>query len=225
MTQDTTGAPRPRFARSLLGWTILCGVLCILGAAALEMSGSAQRLAVTNDIPAAGIVAYVPAGQKLCQPGVVVPSDGAAIQMEIFTYDKPMPTVHVTISDSSGAVVDTGTLSPGGPQGTTVIPLDDPRPVTGRLCLTATRRVALAGDPAPTGPDSQTLNGKPQPAAITVMVMRPGKESWWQLLPTVIRRFGYGKWSFLGSWTFIVGAIVLALIWVLALRTFWKDAS
>ncbi len=225
MMREPGKALRPRFARSPLGWTIICGVLCILGIATLEMSHSAPRLAGTNDIPAAAIVANVPAGQKLCQPGVVIPPDGAAIQLEIFTFDKPMPTVHVTVADAKGAIVDRGTVEPGGPQGLTLIRLNKPRPVSGRLCLTATRPIALAGQGVPGGPTSQTLNGTPQAAAIAVMVMRPGKESWWQLLPTVIRRFGYGKWSLLGSWTFVAGAVVLALVWILVLRTFWKEAS
>jgi hypothetical protein len=55
--------------------------------------------------------------------------------------------------------------------------------------------------------------------------LRAGNESWWRLLPTVFRRFGYGKWSVLGSWTFIACGVALVLVWVASLRLLWRELS
>lgn len=225
MTTDSTPTAQSRYARGPVGWTILIGVLVVIGVAALEMSGSAQRMASTNNIAATTIVGQALKGQKVCQPGLLIPGDGAAVRMLIFTYNKPMPETQVTVSDTRGVVVDRGFIPPGGPQGFWTISFQHPRPTTGTLCIKPAGPLAFAGQPEPLGPTSLTVSGKPQPAAIAIMVMRPGSESWWQLLPTVARRFGYGKWTFLGSWTFVAGALALCLLWILALRTFWRDAS
>lgn len=223
--QSATPARKPRLTRSLLGWTIICGIAVFVGVVALEMSGSAQRLAATNDIGPNEIVGQSKAGQKICQPGVTIPSGGVAVRMEIFTYNKPMPLGRLTLTDASGKVVDSGTLEPGGPQGMTTIPLAKPKAVTGTLCIKASGPLAFGGQGEPAGPTTMTINRAVQGASIAVLVMLRGNKSWWQLLPDVIRRFGYGKWSFLGSWTFIAAGLALVFICILALRTFWKEAS
>ena len=53
--------------------------------------------------------------------------------------------------------------------------------------------------------------------------LRPGSESWLEILPTVDRRFGYGKANAFGAWLLPIAGLVLALAgaWLLG----WSCAS
>jgi hypothetical protein len=62
------------------------------------------------------------------------------------------------------------------------------------------------------------VDGKPQPGRIDVVYLRPGRESWWQLLPTLDQRFGLGKASFFGGWTLPALALALLCVWIAAAR-------
>ncbi len=57
------------------------------------------------------------------------------------------------------------------------------------------------------------------------MYLRPGRESWWQLLGTLDQRFGLGKASFFGDWTLPVMALLLLGIWIAAARLLAKEIT
>jgi len=191
----------------------------------LEFSGSAPRVADSNHVDSSELAAVVRPGQKLCQPGVVLPPDGAAVRIFVDSHDRPMPRISLTLTDVSGRVVDTGVLPAGRPQGFSIIPLRHPGPAGGTLCLTVGGhdQVAIGGSPESLAPILERVDGKPQPAAVALWYMRAGSESWWQLMPTLARRFGYGKWGFLGGWTFVAGAVLLVLVWLAVLRLLWTQ--
>ena len=87
---------------------------------------------------------------------------------------------------------------------------------TGRSCSAANH---------PAGAVAELVDGKPQPGRIDVVYLRPGRESWWQLLGTLDQRFGLGKTSFFGDWTLPVMALLLLGAWVAATRLLAKEIT
>lgn len=196
--------------------------LAVLG---LELSGSAPRVADSDRVNAAAFTAVLRPGEKLCQPGVALPADAAGIKMLVGTYGRPRPPISVELIDASGRVVNNGSLAGGGSPGYVIVPMRHSGSEAGRLCVTIGGRhmMAVGGSPAPINASSQTLDGRPQGGILALWYMRHGSESWWQLLPTLLHRFGYGKWSFLGAWTFVVGSLLLAAVWIAVLRLMWTE--
>jgi hypothetical protein len=47
-----------------------------------------------------------------------------------------------------------------------------------------------------------------------MLYFRQGGETWWQLLPTLTRRFGLGKASLFGDWTLPAVALLLLVVWI-----------
>jgi hypothetical protein len=89
-----------------------------------------------------------------------------------------------------------------------------------RFCLTIGGRanVALGGEGGPIGPSSEVIDGSAQAGRVSLLYLRAGSESWWQLLPTLDHRFGLGKAGVFGDWTLPFLALLLAGAWVLVIR-------
>jgi hypothetical protein len=100
-----------------------------------------------------------------------------------------------------------------------------PAPAT--LCIrnAGQRRVLLAGEPFTPGPSSARSAGKAVPARVDVAYFRPASESWWQLLPALGERFGYGKAPLFGGWTLIVLALALLGVWVATVRLLMRELT
>jgi hypothetical protein len=98
-------------------------------------------------------------------------------------------------------------------------------PLASRACLhvSGTAKVALAGEYGPGNPE--TIDGKPQAASISLIYLRRGRESWWQLLPTLDTRFGLGKASLFGDWTLPVLAALLLAVWAATIRLVWRELT
>lgn len=195
------------------------GVLLILGVFALEMSGKATRTAGSDHVGTPAFAAIVPGGGTTCQPVSPPPPDTGSVRLLIGTYGRPVPTLTLRFL-SSGVGIGGGALAAGAQQGWVTVPLRYMRPVAGpvTVCLRIGGRskVAIAGESGPGG--TERVNGKPQPGDIGLLYNRRGRESWWQLLPTLDTRFGLGKASFFGDWTLPVMAILLIGIWVATIR-------
>jgi hypothetical protein len=206
---------------------IVVATIVFLGVAVLEMSGAAPRISETNGVNPAGFYASVKRGQTLCQPDQTLPADAARVRFLIGTYGRPLPRISGTFVATSGRVVAHGVIPAGGSEGYVTLPLRHSEATTGKLCLRVSSKqtVVIAGWQTTASPADQTLNGKRQPASLSLTFLRAGNESWWRLLPTVFRRFGYGKWSVLGSWTFIACGVALVLVWVASLRLLWRELS
>ncbi len=164
------------------------------------------RLAGSNNVSESQFVADIPGGGTLCQKGELVPHDAAKLQLAVGTYDLPRPQLSVNVESPEG-LVSRGTLSGGSRQGSIRIPITGPRTeLTGaRVCVRndGKRRVSLAGEPV--RPVSVAA-GKPQRGRIRLAWYRSGEESWLELAPVVVRRFGLGKAPWLGSWTLWLAA-------------------
>jgi hypothetical protein len=200
--------------------------LLVLALLALEMSGSAPRSAGSDHNNPAVFAATVPGGGTVCQPIVPLPEDVARAQLLIGTYGHPVPALQLTFSGAAG-VVASGTRPAGGAEGTVLIPVhrvsdsgSGSSSVASSFCLHVGGHstVALGGEGGPIGASSELVNGVAQGGRVSLLYLRAGSESWWQLLPSLDHRFGLGKASVFGDWTLPVLALMLLGIWIAALR-------
>jgi hypothetical protein len=196
----------------------------VLAVLALEMSGSAPRSAGSDHNNPAVFAATVPGGGTLCQPIVPLPGDVARAQLLIGTYGHPVPALALTFS-GAGGVVASGLRPAGGREGTVLIPVHrlsgkGAVAVASSFCLHVGGHstVALGGEGGPIGASSELVDGVAQGGRVSLLYLRAGSESWWQLLPSLDHRFGLGKASFFGDWTLPVLALLLLGVWIAAVR-------
>jgi len=213
-----------RMRRLVLGVAFLLAV----GALALDMSGRAPRIAGTDHVSPAAFSAVLPHGGTLCQPAMVLPSDAQRIEMLVGTYGTPVPAIAADFVSVGGATVAAGRLARGAHEGYVQIPLVYPHGPTaeGSLCLhiRGASKVVLGGEPS-AGAVAERVDGKPQPGRIDVVYLRPGRESWWQLLGALDRRFGLGKASLFGDWTLPAMALALLGVWIAAARLLARELA
>jgi hypothetical protein len=202
-------------------------VALVLGALALNMSRSAPRGAGSDHISTPAFVAVVPAGGTLCQPVVQLPVEAARVQLLIGTYGHPLPGLQLRFLDSAGGLVARGALSPGSaPEGQVTVPVEHVRRTeSSSFCLHVGghHQVALGGEPWPTTPAAESVDGHLVGGRVGLIYVRAGSESWWQVLPTIARRFGYGKSSLFGTWTLPVMFLLLLAVWAGTIRLLARE--
>ncbi len=209
---------------------LVLGVAFLLaaGALVLDMSGRAPRIAGTDHISPAAFSATLPHGGTLCQPAMVLPGDAQRMEMLVGTYGAPVPAITADFVAGDGATIASGRLARGAGEGYVQIPFHYPHGATaeGSLCLHIGGRgkVVLGGEPSG-GAVAERIDGTPQPGRIDVVYLRPGRESWWQLLGTLQQRFGLGKASFFGDWTLPVAALALIGVWIAAGRLLARELT
>jgi hypothetical protein len=205
-------------------------LVLVAGALILDMSGRAPRIAGTDHTNPVGFLASIPSHGSVCQAGMVLPSDTGSIEVLIGTYGPPAPQMTATFEGAGNRLVATGRLAAGAKQGYVRIPLRYAHgaAVGGILCIhlgAAVHELVLAGDQFAPGPESEHVDGKPQDGRIDVVYLRPGRESWWQLLGVLDERFGLGKASFFGNWTLPVAVLLLLGVWVAAVRLLVRELT
>lgn len=211
-------------ARLVLGVALLLAA----GALALDMSGRAPRIAGTDHVSPAIFAATLPHGGTLCQSTMVLPSDAQRIELLIGTYGAPVPALSARFLAAGGGTLATGQLAAGAREGSVRIPLTYPHGASavGTLCLRVggTRRVVLGGETS-AGAAAETVDGQFQPGRIDVVYLRPGRESWWQLLGALDERLGLGKASLFGDWTLPAMALALLGVWIATVRLLAKELT
>ena len=185
----------------------------------LNMSGSAARTAGSNHVRRDVFSLFPHGGQTVCQHIAPIPRDAARVTVLMGNHGQPRPPVTMTFRAHDGAVVATAAAG-SGQQGDVAMPI---RRLSAAPAATACLRIstgstfALRGGPATPGPDSARLDGKPAPGIVAIFYERHGKETWWQLLPVLDKRFGWGKAPFFGTWTLPFVAACALVLWVGAL--------
>ena len=200
-------------------------LLAVLAVLVLDMSGSAPRGAGSDHISPVVFAATVPGGGSVCQPIAPLPSDARRVQLLIGTYGRPVPELGVTFGGAGGAVIAQGTLPAGGKEGTVTLPIHRvARGEAASFCLHVGGRstVVLGGEGGPIGATSELVNGQAQSGRVSLLYLRGGSESWWELLPSLDHRFGLGKASLFGDWTLPAMALLLLGVWVCAVRLLWR---
>ena len=183
---------------------LVAGTLAVVVGLAVDMSRSAARTAGSDRVSPQQFSAIVPGGGVVCQPIQGLPYDAARARILIGTYGRALPPVGLRFLDASGATVATSFVA-GGRQGYVTFPLTRV-PGAGaatKACLHVGGGYhdAIGGNGAGLDAGSELVDGRPQPARITIFYVRRGSESWWQLLPVLDLRFGLAKAPWFGRWT------------------------
>jgi hypothetical protein len=200
----------------------------VVGVFVVDMSGRAVRIADSNHTPEVAFVATALGGATVCQPISPPPSDAAKARLLIGTFGRPLPDLAIRFVSSTGAVTARGELARGGSQGHVEIPF---RRVRGdaqatSMCIQnrGREKIAFAGVGVPPGPGSERIDGTVAPGAISVTLLRAGRESWWSLLGTLDRRFTLGKAGLLGGWTLPLCVLMLLGAWLAVVRLLVREA-
>jgi hypothetical protein len=224
------GDPRASSSGRTLRFTpvrfvLAAGLLAIAIAATAILLQREPRRAGTNLTSDAGFAIALGSGQRLCEPGELLPGDTAALRLLALTNGLPGPRLSVSISSPTG-LVSSGALAAGWRAGTVSIPVSRvANTVSGAtVCLInlGSSGVAFAGSV----PDSGffvRLAGKPLSGRLRIEYMRPGRESWLQLLPTLAHRFSLAKSDLVRHWASGAALALMLLALVLAARTLLKD--
>jgi hypothetical protein len=204
-------------------------LLAVAGALVLDASGSASRTAGSDHNGAVVFSATVPGGGEVCQPVAPPPNDTAQVQVLIGTNGGPVPDLSLRLLDAARREAAAGHLPAGAREGYVTIPLRRVRaaPAATRACLRigGSSKVLLGGEGGPVSSTSEVVDGSQQPGRISLLYLRAGSETWWQLLPTLARRFGLGKASFFGAWTLPLAALLLLGVWVSAVRLLLRELT
>jgi hypothetical protein len=193
-----------------LAAAVAAGALALLAALALVLTDSKPRQAGSNHVAELEPVAEVDANGARCQRAAILPADTSGVRLLLGTYGRPTPTVVVTARARHRTITE-GTLRGGAHEGHVTVPLAPVRAETlaSRVCV----RVEGSG---PT-----VLYGSA--GTVRLEWLRPGSESWLDILPLVARRFGYGKANPFGSGLVVAAALVLVAAWLGAGRLLLRE--
>jgi hypothetical protein len=188
---------------------------CVVGAAAMVVvlgSSTGQRSAGSNRIEAAAFDVVVPDGQEYCQRHQLVPKDANRVKVTLGSYDASPPPVAMSVRRADGSVV-LHTVAPSGyRQGVVALPLGGTtrEPLRDASVCFSPRgtKIALAG----------FAN------EVRLDFVRPGNESWFDVAPAMVHRFGLGKPAWQGPWTAFLAILLLLAVWVLTARLILREA-
>jgi hypothetical protein len=199
---------------------VTIGLLIVVGALALDMRGRATRSAGSDHTATPVFAAAVPAGGLLCQPSVFLPGDTARVQLLIGTYGHPVPDLRLRFTTAAGAEAASAHLPAGAKEGLVKIPIKIARGQSAEtlFCLQVGASTNIV-------PGSEVVNGTRQPGRVGMLYFRRGGETWWQLLPTLTRRFGLGKASLFGDWTLPAVALLLLMVWIATARLVTRELT
>lgn len=206
-------------------------VVLAVGLLAIAIAGTAillqrePRRAGTNLTADARFSIPLGPGQQLCEPGELLPGDTGALKLDASANGLPGPRLSASIS-SPGGPVSSGVLDAGWREGALSIPVSRVRNTVSdaTVCLSnlGSRPVAFGGS----APDSGfliQLGGKPLSGRLRIEYMRPGRESWLELLPALAHRFSLAKSDLVRHWAAGAALVLMLLAVVLAATTMIKE--
>jgi hypothetical protein len=216
-----TDQPGPR-SRQLARLTVTLAVLALVAAAVTTLARSAPRRSGTNYAADTGLVVVLASGEQLCQPGELVPADTGAVRLRA-SRDDPR-RLEATITTAQGLLAR-GVTQTSSHSGALRIDFRDVSTTTSAtVCLrNLGKRSVLLGGSLGDSPFTMIVGGRPVAGRVRIEYMRPGRESWAELLPTVIYRMSLGKSDLIRHWA-AAGALVLMLLAVwLTIRTLLRE--
>lgn len=208
-------------------WVAVIGLGAVIVALAVAMLRQEPRLSGTDLTPNEAFILRLSEGQEVCQSQELLPADTAALAATIGTYGKPGPALRLTVTGPHGTLLTEGSLAEGWRQGDVRIPV---RRVTGttngaRVCLRegghmkGARAIAIAGQRPDPGFTMQVDGHDVEGARLRYEYFRPGRESWYQLLPAIVHRFSLGKAGFVRHWEWWAALVLLIATAGLAIAT------
>jgi hypothetical protein len=188
------------------------GFALLLVALAVTLLQSSPRSAGSNYVGELEEVAELRGADRRCQDDEGIPADTGALRLLIGTYGRPAPDLRVTVT-RRGEIVTAGSRPGGGPEGHVDIPVrevDDGASGV-RVCVAAGAggRTVLYGSAG----------------RLHLEWLRPGSESWLELLPTIAHRFALGRWNPFGTLLLPLVALLLAATWFAAARLVLREVG
>lgn len=190
---------------------LVAGFVLLLVALGVTIASSAPRDAGSNFVPQDAEVAQLRGHAERCQDAEFVPEDAGALRLLVGTYGRPAPEIRVTARTADGTLVTAGRRPPGGPEGKVDIPVRE----------TSAAHAGTSVCVSVAGPGRTVLYGSGE--ALRLEWLRPGSESWLDLIPTVAHRFGLAKWSPLGAWLIALAALLVVAAWCAAARLLLRE--
>jgi hypothetical protein len=69
------------------------------------------------------------------------------------------------------------------------------------------------------------VNRRTQLGPISLFYVRDARESWWEMLGLLARRFHFGKAPFFDTWTLPLLAVLLLGVWIATVRLLVRELS
>ena len=212
-------------------WVAAVGVCALVAALALALARHEPRRSGTNLTPAGAFVVGLKSGQQACQEFETLPADTAAIRVTAGTHGKPGPPLEATVSNSGGRVLTSGRIAAGWHEGFVRIPVEHVSTATEetRVCIREGRSgagaapIELAGN-IQVGFNMQVAGVTVPSVRLRLDYMRPGREDWYQLLPTIGHRFSLAKAGFLRHWEWIAFLLLVLATAAAAIVTVLRSA-
>jgi len=213
------------------GWVAAVGVVALLVVFGLALAAREPRLSGTDYTPPAAFVTALQPGQRACQGSELLPADTAAVRLTLGTYGRPGPRVTLTATGPAGRPLTRGVLAAGWHQGVVSIPVRHVSSATNnvRICVGVApapraSAIALGGNVEP-GEEVEIDGRSFRGVRFRVDYLRPDRESWYELLPTIAHRFSIAKAGFLRSWEWAAALLLVFASAFLAIRTVLRSVA
>ena len=198
----------------------LAAVVVILAAVLLQ---SDQRPSGTDRTHAGAFVATLHAGQSACQEGELLPADTSAVRATIGTFGRPGPALADHLPRASRRSSSRrARCAAGWRAGLVQIPLPHISTATEgvRVCLRnlGPGAIGIAGQQPYPG-FHMLVAGSEVEGQLRYDYMRPGRESWLTLLPTIVYRSTLAKAPALRHWAWAAALVLMAFAVALAAWT------
>jgi hypothetical protein len=217
---DATGL-RLYFKVTRVTGAITVGLVLLLIALVVTLSGSPLVVAQTNGTLAAKSLAEGTSGVHACQSGELLPAGTSAIRLTLVAAVGPQVSVSVL---SGNQILTSGVTGSGWTSGAVTIPVKPlPHAVSNvRICFglgPTAEAVDLVGSSTSNTVAARGSTGVSLHGRFTVEYMKPGSSSWWSSARTVARHLGLGR-APSGSWvalllSVLMGTAVATAVWLL----------
>jgi hypothetical protein len=196
------------------------GLLAIAVILVVVLSQKAQRRSGTDLTPQGTLAATLLGGQQSCQDAELLPADTAAVRATITAFGQPLPTLHLVFTAADRRVLSSGTLPGGSLGGVIRIPIGyvahASQNVTACLRNDGPASIGIVGA-FPDPQNHMTVAHNDVEGRLRYDYLRRGRESWFQLLPTIVYRWTLAKAGVLRHWAWV--AIPLLMLFAIGLAT------
>jgi hypothetical protein len=161
-------------------------------------------------------VALLGGGQQACEGQELLPGDTAALRLEI-QISGAGPPLSATITGRGGATLASGRLAPGWRGGEVRIPVTHVSRTAEdvRVCVRddafahGLRTIDLIGQTDALGQSVEVAGKLDESVHIRIEYLRPGRESWLRLAPTIASRFSLGKSDPIRHWAWVAFIVLM----------------
>ena len=190
---------------------VLTAVLTLIALAVLVvLLRSPSTVAATNGIEPTTVLGIATHDGSACQAGETLPAGITAIRI---TLDAPIGP-RVSVEALAGQrIVTEGTQGTAWYGSAVTVPVTPTRRAFAHVTVCFQLRfvggyVALRGADSPRAV-AATADGRSLPGRLGISYLRPARESWWTLAPTVMRHMGLGR-AASGTWIALPIAALIA---------------